>query len=91
MDAALNEFMLIGINVILRDNPVKKETGETSFHSEFQIIGQLPLDEFMQLRKTCNEKQLTLRCDFGNYTVQVRHLEYDSIKETYSLYLVEKV
>ena len=91
MDAALNEFMLVGVNIILRDNPNKKEAGQNSWHSEFQIVGQLPIDDFKQLRKTSTEPTLQLRCDFGDFNVEIRHLEYNSIKETFSLYLVSKV
>ena len=91
MDAALNEFMLVGINIILRENPTKKEPNQRILHSEFQIVGQLNLEDFKGLRKACQESELSLRCDFGNFDVELRHLEYDSIKETYSLYLVSKV
>ena len=91
MDAALNEFMLVGVNIILRDNPNNKVVGQNSMQSEFQIIGQLPMDDFKELRKTSMEPSLQLRCDFGDYNVEIRHLEYNSIKETFSLYLVSKV
>jgi hypothetical protein len=91
MDAALNEFMLVGVNIIVRDNPTKKEPNQKVLHSEFQVIGQLAIDDFKKLRATCIEPSLQLRCDFGDYTVELRHLEYDSIKETFSLYLVSKV
>jgi hypothetical protein len=90
MDAALNEFMLVGVNIILRENQTKKETGSNVLHSEFQIIGQLSIDDFKELRKACQEPALVFRCDFGDFTVELRHLEYDSIKETFSLYLVSK-
>jgi hypothetical protein len=90
MDGSINDFMIIGVNIILRDNPAKSVTGEPTFHSEFQIIGQLPMDDFQKLRKVSREPTLTLRCDFGEYNVMVRHLEYDAIKETYSLYVVQK-
>lgn len=91
MDAALNEFMLVGVNIILRENPTKKEPGQKVLHSEFQVIGQLAIDDFKKLRTTCIEPTLQLRCDFGNHDVELRHLEYDSLKETFSLYLVSKV
>jgi len=90
MDAALNEFMLIGINIVLRDNPVKTKSGGIMIRSEFEIVGQITLEEFKDLRKTSQTKELSLRCDFGNYIVKLKHLEYNSIKETYSLYVVEK-
>jgi hypothetical protein len=90
MDAALNEFMLVGVNIILRENPTKKEPGDKTLHSEFQIIGQLAIDDFNELRKAVQGPALVFRCDFGDFTVELRHLEYDSIKETFSLYLVSK-
>jgi hypothetical protein len=91
MEAALNEYMLVGVNIILRDNPRPgSENGDNNFHCEFQVIGQVPVEEFKKLRKTAHEKELMLRCDFGEFRVQLRHLEYDSIKETFSLYVAEK-
>ena len=61
-----------------------------NFHCEFEITGQLQVEEFKKLRKTAHQHELELRCEFGNYVVTLRHLEYDSIKETFSLFLVEK-
>ena len=93
MDAALNEFMLVGVNIHFKDVPNKgsKGNGTNSFHTEFEITGQLTIEDFKGLRKACHEHELGLRCDLGNYVVKLRGLEYDSIHETFTLKLKEKL
>jgi len=92
MDASLNESMLLDVKVSFRKE--RLETGPKKplehYRTTYTVAGNLPLDDLKSLLKTCAEKDLTLRTEFGQAKVRFENLDYKADSGDFLITLLEE-
>lgn len=92
MDASLNESMLLDVKVSLHKE--RLETGSKKpvehYKTTYTVAGNLTFDELRSLLKTCAQKDLALRTEFGQAKVRFENLDYKADSGEFSITLVEQ-